>query len=197
MFQVIDNFVSNGYATELENMCRGDFPWYLDENVSGTDETNAPNYKKYKAPGANYDGPQFGFGHWALHPTGTKSMFFEKVYPLVYALEEKANISIKELYRIRIALSTSVGKEVQHLPHVDFTEPHKVLLYYVNDSDGDTFMFNEMYSPENKKSLTNFTIKQRVQPKKNRAIVFDGLTFHNSSKPVKNTSRYIINIDFN
>ena len=197
MFQVIDNFVSNGYATELENMCRTEVPWYLEENISGINEKNSPNYKKYSAPGANYDGPQYGFGHWALHYNGNKSLFFEKVYPLVYALEEKAKISIKELYRIRLALTTSVGKEVQHLPHVDEDKPHKVLLYYVNDSDGDTFMFNEMYSSENQKSLLNFTLKQRVEPKKNRAIIFDGLTYHNSSKPVKNMSRYIINIDFN
>jgi len=197
MLKIIDNFVSIGYATALEDMCRTEVPWYLDENISGIDETKSPNYKKYNAPGANYDGPQYGFGHWALHPNGVKSSFFERIYPLVYALEEKANISIKEVYRIRLALTTSVEKEVQHRPHVDDYEPHKVLLYYVNDSDGDTFMFNEMYSPEDRTLLTDFTIKERVQPKKNRAIVFDGLRYHNSSKPVKNTSRYIINIDFN
>ena len=118
----------------------------------------------------------------------------------MYFLEEKANITVKELYRIRLALNTSVGKEVQHYPHVDLTEPHKVLLYYVNDSDGDTFMFNEMYNLdtiEEKEELKTFTLKERVTPKKNKAIIFDGLRYHSSSKPVKNTARYIINVDFN
>jgi hypothetical protein len=86
---------------------------------------------------------------------------------------------------------------VQHLPHVDILDPHKVLLYYVNDSDGDTFMFNEKYTPGDEEVPLDYTLNQRVTPKKNRAIVFDGLTYHNSSKPVKNTSRYVINIDFN
>jgi len=196
MFQVIDNFVSNSYATDLEYMCKHEVPWYLNDDISGMDKQN-PNNKKYSAPGADYEGPQYGFGHWVLHPNGEKSLFFQKVYPLVYSLEEKAQISMERIVRIRLGLTTSVGKEVQHLPHVDYYEPHKVLLYYVNDSDGDTFMFNEMYSPENHNSLSNFTLKQRVTPKKNRAIIFDGFTYHNSSKPVKNTARYVINIDFN
>jgi hypothetical protein len=196
MYKVINNFVTDSYATILENMCKKEIPWYLDDNISGTDETNSPNYKKYKAPGADYSGNQYGFYHFALDQNGNKSQFFEKVLPLVYSLEEKAKITMKELYRIRIALSTSVGKEVQHYPHVDLREPHKVLLYYVNDSDGDTFMFNEIYN-DDEKELKTFTLKERVAPEKNKAIIFDGLRYHNSSKPVKNTARYIINMDFN
>lgn len=117
--------------------------------------------------------------------------------PLIDSLEEKSNIKLKEIYRIRVALSTSIGQEVQHYPHVDLKHPHKVLLYYVNDSDGDTFIFNEKYSPEDEHSFPNLTVKQRVEPKRNKAIIFDGLTYHNSSKPVNNTARYVINIDFN
>jgi hypothetical protein len=181
-------------------MCKEEIPWYLHDNVSGQHKEDDPNHKIYSAPGADYTGDQYGFQHLALNHNGDKSHFFEKVLPLVYFLEEKANITAKELYRIRIALTTSVGKEVQHYPHVDLPEPHKVLLYYVNDSDGDTFMFNEMYNldkVEKKDELKTFTLKERVAPKKNKAIIFDGLRYHNSSKPIKNTARYIINIDFN
>ncbi len=151
---------------------------------------------KYKAPGANYDGPQYGLQYLAYNKDKERSPIFDKVVPLLYALEEKTGITVQEVYRIRIALTTTVGKEVQHLPHVDIEMPHKVLLYYVNDSDGDTFMFNEMYSPD-KGELTEFTLKERITPKKGRAIIFDGLRYHNSSKPVNHTARYIINIDFN
>jgi len=193
MFQIIDNLVSEGFASRLENMCKAEVFWGFDQTTSGIDEKNS---SKYNVPGANYNGPQYGFGHWALEPNGGTSVLFDKVLPLLYALEEKAEITIKEIYRIRIGLTTTVGKEVQHLPHVDLKQPHKVLLYYVNDSDGDTFIFNETYSPEDEDSVPNLTLKERVQPKRGRAILFDGLTYHNSSKPVNNTARYIINIDF-
>ena len=176
-------------------MCNSELYWYLDQNVSGVHDHNFPNYKKFSAPEADYTGNQYGFYHFALDQNGNKSPFFEKILPLIYSLEEKTKVTVNELYRIRVALTTSIGKEVQHHPHVDLFDPHKVLLYYVNDSDGDTFMFNEFYSPDEEK--TDFTIKQKVTPKKNRAIVFDGLRYHNSSKPVNNTARYIINIDFN
>ena len=197
VLQIIDNFVSNGYANRLENMCRTEVCWDFEENISGVHEKTSPNYKHYIAPGADFDGPQYAFAHVALDHKGNKSEFFDQIFPLMYALEEKTQMPINEIYRIRLALNTSVGKEVQHLPHVDVDQPHKVLLYYVNDSDGDTFMYNEMYSPDNHDSLSTFTLNQRVKPKKNRAIVFDGLRYHNSSKPVNYTSRYIINIDFN
>ena len=77
MFQVIDNFVSNSYATDLEHMCKHEVPWYINEDVSGMSKQN-PNNKKYSAPGADYEGPQYGFSHWALHPEGEKSLFFQK-----------------------------------------------------------------------------------------------------------------------
>jgi len=191
MLKVIDNFVTNTYAEVLETMCESELVWRLEDNISGID------YKKFNAPGANFDGPQYGFYYFALNSDGVKSPVFDKVLPLLYSLEEKTGITVKEVYRIRIALSTTVGKEVQHHPHVDEYTPHKVLLYYVNDSDGDTFIFNETYSPGDEEFPSDFTLKERVSPKKGRAIVFDGLTYHNSSKPVNNTARYIINIDFN
>jgi len=194
MFQVIDNLASETLAGRLENMCKTEIFWGFNENIAGV---NKDQLLKYNVPGANYDGPQYGFSHWALNPNGETSQCFEKVLPLMYALEEKTGTPIKEIYRIRIALSTTVGKPVQNFPHVDLNQPHKVLLYYVNDSDGDTFMFNETYSPEDEDSFPNLTLKERVQPKKGRAILFDGLTYHNSSAPVNNTARYIINIDFN
>ena len=176
-------------------MCKIELPWYLDDNVSGIHEGNTENYQNFSAPGANYNGLQYGFYHTALSIDGIRSQFSDRVMPLLYSLEEKTNITVNEIYRIRIALTTSVNEEVQHHPHVDLRQPHKVLLYYVNDSDGDTFMFNEFYSPD--EEITNFTIKEKVTPKKNRAVIFDGLRYHNSSKPVKNSSRFIINIDFN
>jgi len=59
--------------------------------------------------------------------------------------------------------------------HVDMKLPHVVVLYYVNDADGDTFFFNNSRE-----------IVDRVTPKKGRAVVFDGLTLHASSMPTKN-----------
>jgi len=213
VFQIIDDLVPQGFANSLENMCKTEIPWQMEGTISGF---KGEQSKNLKVEGANFDGMQFGFYHWALN-TEWQSPFFDRIFPLMYFLEEKTQTPIKEIHRVRLALTTSVGKEVQHFPHVDAYYPHKVLLYYVNDSDGDTFIMNEMYdeqqmgtggftdikrleldtsSDKERKALTNFTVKERVTPKKGRAILFDGYTYHNSSKPVNNEARYIINIDF-
>ena len=194
MVKIIDNFVTKSYADSLETICQKEMDWYLEDNVSGQNKLN------FDVSGANYEGPQFGFYHWALDKYGNKSQQFDKISPLVHFIEEKGGMPVNEIYRIRLALTTSVGQEVQHRPHVDFTKPHKVLLYYVNDSDGDTFMFNEKFSENfdfDKNPLLKFTLKEKIAPKKNRALIFDGLTYHNSSKPINNSTRFVINIDFN
>ena len=40
-------------------------------------------------------------------------------------------------------MTTYVGKEFIHDPHIDFDFPHIASIYYVNDSDGDTIFYNQ------------------------------------------------------
>jgi hypothetical protein len=57
-------------------------------------------------------------------------------------------------------------------------------------------IYNEMYS-EGLEKPSNFTLNKRITPKKNRAVLFDGLKYHSSSKPVNFPTRFIVNVDFN
>ncbi len=189
MLEVIDNFVSEEYANTLEKMCKEEIPWHLDEYLSG------PNYKNINKQGFEYKPNRFGFYHFALDQQGNKTMFADKILPLAYSLEQKTGIKINNIYRIRLALTTSDDTEILHGSHIDMEEPHKVLLYYVNDSDGDTVMYNEFYTKEHGGDI-DLTFKEKISPKKNRAVIFDGLRYHNSIKPIKQKHRFIININF-
>lgn len=77
------------------------------------------------------------------------------------------------------------------VPHIDLQydngDPvdHKVLLYYINASDGPTYFFDKEYR-----------ITDEVYPKKGRAVIFDGSEIHAASNPVKNPFRFILNVDF-
>ena len=64
------------------------------------------------------------------------------------------------------------------------------MVYYVNDSDGDTVLFNEFY---NTKSVS---INRRIAPKKGRAVIFDSNRFHASSNPINTPTRFVINFTF-
>jgi len=85
----------------------------------------------------------------------------------------------------------SIGK--YQMPHVDLNEKHKVFLYYINDSDGDTYLFNETLgdTPPEK-----FTLDQKISPEAGKGVVFDGNIFHAPSAPTESAFRAVINLDF-
>jgi hypothetical protein len=67
-------------------------------------------------------------------------------------------------------------------------------LYYVNDSDGDTFLFNRTKKDGPIPKDSELEILKRVSPKKGRVVLFDGSRYHSSSGPSKDV-RCIINFN--
>ena len=95
----------------------------------------------------------------------------------------------------RIKINMLLPRDVDymwHTPHVDSTDKHIVLLYYVNDSDGETYFFQEKYDGTIKK---NGTIMKIIKPEKGKYVIFDGTQFHASSQP-SNNLRSVINFNF-
>jgi hypothetical protein len=85
------------------------------------------------------------------------------------------------------------------VPHVDIKKIDKnmyTIIYYLNDSDGDTILYNEVsrgsrYSNEIPK---NVSCLARIPPKKNRALIFNASQLH--SAPVYSFGdRYVINLN--
>ena len=85
---------------------------------------------------------------------------------------------------------------IHHTPHIDceksdgFTDIS--CIYYVNDSDGPTVLYNE-YSADNPKKLTVF---KKIPPKKGRLLAFHSNRYHTSSSPRRSQYRNIINMVF-
>ena len=69
-------------------------------------------------------------------------------------------------------------------PHIDYKFPHDVLLYYVNDSDGETIFYD-----------SELNEIKKVNPKRGRIVVFDGSQYHSSTPPQKNKCRCVINMN--
>jgi hypothetical protein len=103
---------------------------------------------------------------------------------IVYTLCFKQKITLEQIFRIRTFLTLPLNKDQLNGIHNDLSIPHWVLLYYVNDSDGDTIFFDD-----NKNEI------KRVSPKKGRIIFFDGKIKHTGSYPSKN-QRIGVNINF-
>ena len=99
-----------------------------------------------------------------------------------------------ELFRAKVNVTSPyppMMKYQSQVPHIDLQydngEPvdHKVLLYYVNDSDGPTYFYNEACE-----------LVDTVYPKPGRAVIFDGENVHAASNPVHAPFRIVINVDF-
>ena len=73
-------------------------------------------------------------------------------------------------------------------PHIDteYSTPFFIGLYYVNNSDGNTIIYDG-------NSEENFKIIKEIEPKKGRLVLFDGSKYHSASHPIKSKKRVIIN----
>lgn len=108
-----------------------------------------------------------------------------------------------ELTRIKGGLFVH-GEQGVHKPHLDYYLPHWTFLYYVNDSDGDTFIFDQVSEPVDlnvwprKEPVypSKFTVADRVTPKAGRLVIMDGLLYHSSSAPAEHGDRMTLTFNF-
>lgn len=191
----IEDVISKEYQDEIEKIsCYTNFPWYFNPNiVKNTDE-----FKQY-------DSNVSGFFHLLYHHRDKEqnllSPWFEKIQPLLHEIQNKIITDFNILYRARFNLiqRNLKFKEEYHLPHIDLWQDHLVCIYYVNDCEGDTIVFdqyNKEWDPGHQKSLNNnFTIQKRIKPKKGKVVIFPGYYYHTSTYP-QNSHRAVININF-
>jgi hypothetical protein len=120
------------------------------------------------------------------------SQLFPTLLPVITAIP----YTIKQLIRIKMNLcvyAKTDNPDSHGMPHVDFTEVTEPLLtaiYYVNDSSGDTLIFDQRAGHKG-----TLSVKARVPPKKGRLVVFDGALLHAGNTSRNNQPR--LNINFN
>jgi hypothetical protein len=120
----------------------------------------------------------------------------------------KINQKLAKKYRIKINKTIPHNidtNEEYRLLHIDKMEPHVTIIYYINDSYGDTLIFNdennkhlknikEYMNNHNFLDLKNFELTKSISPKKGRVVLFDGNLWHYGKYPNKG-ERNIININ--
>jgi hypothetical protein len=89
------------------------------------------------------------------------------------------------VYRLMANMQTIRPKWSMNAPHPDFhNKEYLTILYYVNDSDGDTFFFE------------GSDCVNRVSPVKGTAALYPSCMFHAGSTPTKTETRVVINMCF-
>lgn len=119
--------------------------------------------------------------------------FNEYAKSLLVKMAMKHKIPVKEVLRTKSTITFPKPDPRPDWPHVDYVTPGYVLLIYVNDSEGDTIMYNETFTGQKPEKLTE---RIRVTPKAGKAVVFDNFIYHAVATPVNNKFRQVINMNF-
>jgi hypothetical protein len=189
MIKIIDDVLPLSYVNQIEHDSLHYIQYYWNEKTvvnMSYDDQNIYDFGQLTCPILNTGGVNFKF-----------SEYFIFIKPMLMIIQEKIpEINIVEFLRIKFNMLHKVDskyKEMYNTPHPDDSEGNDSfsMVYYVNDSDGDTVMFNEFYD-KNIPSPT-LTVHKRIQPKKNRLVLFDSKRYHTSSNPILNQNRTVLN----
>ena len=180
---VIDDFVSLEYQEKIKQELMGvnnDFPWFYIEDVTAAGDFDSQH--------------RAGFGHQYVElddddVSEVKSLYHHLFTPMLSKACQYLKIPEAEIIQGRSFLQLplkNIDTSIVDSPHIDLDpgDEHTVVLYYVNDSDGDTKFFNK-----------DFELIKRVSPKKGKVVIFHSNTLHTSSNPIESPYRMVVNFN--
>jgi len=169
------------------------FPWYVTFDVSKTDHI-LKKVKDFKCVST------YQLSHNIIKDG-------ELVSPKLIDLNKQIISHIFSKFKIEKGLVTrsklnllftnnKVTNDVYNIPHVDVekitNKDEKSLVLYLTESDGYTVFFNEKFGED----FDKFTIYNKIYPKQNSAVMFDGDIYHTSQNPIKYDRRVVLNLNF-
>lgn len=185
----IDDFLPKQYADQIEGVFKGsDFPWHYGPVTADMEIPKHKTFEKVK------DSFQF------THPSFQKNMHKEDAQPAVapdfemlrgvmLLAQQKVGFELMDTYRVKSNFLTQqidFTKDNFNAPHIDYydsnADENYTILYYVNDSDGDTRWFDKEYN-----------IIKQISPKKGKAVLFHSNILHAGSNPINYKDRLCIN----
>lgn len=182
MFFIKDEVLNENYLKYLFRLMteNNEFPWYYIHDTAGN-------------VWSNEDHPSFV--HTLFKDGKPNSPFWDLFHPSIIEILDNCETPYNEVMRVRLGLITKNKETIVHGPHVDWQNfEHKTILFYFNDSDGDTYFFKERWSADSKHEI--FNVEKTVSPKANRLVLFDGYQYHSSSTPTQCACRIAMNINF-
>lgn len=194
---LIENLIPKSYQDQIEKLIT-DIPWYYTESISyGADGPISQ--------GCNYlNNP--GFAHGLIFNGKSVSSLWPDIKPILFFFEKQMNITIKDTLRVRMRMTVQTpghNKNRFNKPHVDlgnYAGEYRTLVYYINDSDGETVIFDKFYNKEKNPDINLENIEKKIifknTPKKGNAVYFMGHQYHSGNTPINFKKRCIINFDF-
>jgi len=174
--KIYDNLVPAYLVDEIEQTLTSNmFPWYLNRKTV-YDESYVPETSEYQDVAA--------FAHVFSGNEGASSPWFKLSGMLLDKFIEGSGLTCKRIIRCRANYMVAQPNNYPKLPcppHVDGSYKHHVLLYYVNESDGETILYEDG------------KVVAKVPPVRGRFLYFSGSDMHSASPPQSYDKRIAIN----
>ena len=185
-----DDFLPADVADEVERtFLSSKFAWNYYANVNYA----APPPEGHPGVFQN-DGrfeESFGFASLIFPSPLPNAPGFDPARRVLEAFLSRNGVMPTQLLRIKANLLTRHTEPKPFTPHVDMPRTHWAMIYYVNDSDGDTILLDKTYP-----DWANAVELHRIAPKKGRAILFDGGHYHCGTAPTRHDVRVVLNYNF-
>lgn len=193
---ILDDFIEEELQNQIEDAMFDCFWTYCNDNSLGS-KTLEMEYRKFLNP-LTYD----------ISPTFISNILisknketYNKILPLIKKSCDEIKFNVEKIQRCYGAIHAIIKNTPKNDNiHVNLADPHLVMLYYVNDCDGDTILYDKVFGdiPSTFNSYPDdyckFNIIHKISPKKGRVLFFDGRIYHAPSSPTKSI-RCIITLD--
>tara|TARA_B100000959_G_scaffold109777_1_gene115783 strand:- start:946 stop:1593 length:648 start_codon:yes stop_codon:yes gene_type:complete len=198
-YKIIDNFLDPDYYQLIVSHFLGDVDtpnvqWNYERDMSGHQHSNITKYTGKEEPvGISYQ----GFSHPIWQANHQYSPYYRVLLPMIEKIMRLLENTY--CYRIMSFMTLQTGSKRNFSHHIDMPGiKHNTAVFYLNDSDGDTCLYKEEKPLDSMErvSLDSLTLAERVQPKANRLLLFQGNQWHSSESPVVSPRRVIFNMNF-
>lgn len=177
------------FSKLVTTISHSEFPWYF----------NSTAYDNVVEPLMGYS-----YSHLAWKDGQSNSPVGSMIESVFLVLADLMQQDIDKLIRVRVGCIGVTSAPHRHTPHVDLEYPHQTALLYLNDSDGNTELYNELYdsnlqisSQQYFKHLNNnVSLARSILPEANKLVCFDGLQYHSSETPTTVPRRLAVNFNY-
>ena len=187
-FYLFDDILTDKDQDWIEDTFLNSMEWYYNDATT-----------KYKQ---NLQDPKVQDTHQFVHsliaPNVPNSRYAPLIDSIITNIQTQTNMIVEEIHRVKANLLLNYpnwNHSMYHPPHVDVEDTTQdecnwlSMIYYVNNSDGDTYFFDTWWGED----INDMTVIGQCNPKKGRAVVFHSNRYHASSCPVKFDKRMIMN----
>ena len=195
---ILDNIIGEELQNQIEDaMFDCHWKFVMDNTYYYHPKSMGMKYRKFLNPF------KFDISPSIISDIQKNQKIFKLFYPIIEKTCNHIKFNIESIHRCIAGIQgvQVIRKESKVCNiHVNQEQPHLVLLYYVNDADGETILFDKtindiqdddiMYLDERHQ----FNVVNKIMPKKGRILLFDGTTYHSASSPTTGM-RCIITLD--